>query len=205
MAFRSNFRSNQKRSRLQEERFSTAHGGPRTNVRIDELIADVMSEYKEKQQDVNSIEPRWRLHLRPFFTRRKASDVSTETIRRYIKQRIDQNTKPGTINRELALLKRSFYAAQESTPPKVQLVPFFSTLQEKNARSGFLADRDYAKLARECAAKGLWLRTALAIGATFGWRLDEVIGLRIRQVDLANREIRLEPNTTKIATVGPLT
>jgi integrase len=118
-------------------------------------------------------------------------------VRRYIKQRQTQNASPATINRELAILKAAFNLAMESTPPKVRTVPFIPMFSEKNVRIGFLADTDQAKLARECAVRGLWLRTAFAIGYTFGWRLSEILGLRVRQVDLADRTVRLEAGTTK--------
>ena len=64
---------------------------PKANTRIDELVADVMAEYAEKQQkSYDSVEQRWRLHLKPFFTKRKASDITTDKVRRYTKQRTDQ-------------------------------------------------------------------------------------------------------------------
>lgn len=34
-------------------------------------------------------------------------------------------------------------------------------------------------------------------GRTYGWRVSELLGLKVRQVDLAQRVIRLEPGTTK--------
>ncbi len=34
-------------------------------------------------------------------------------------------------------------------------------------------------------------------GRTYGWRVSELLGLRVRQVDLAQKSIRLEPGTTK--------
>lgn len=171
---------------------------PRASVRVDELVSDLMAEYREKQQkSLASVEQRWRLHLSPFFTKRRASDITTDMVRRYIAQRQAEGASPATCNRECAILKASFNLALESTPPKVMRTPFIPMFAEKNVRTGFLADADQAKLARECAAKGLWLRTAFAIGCTFGWRLSEVLGLRVRQVDLADRTVRLEVGSTK--------
>jgi len=77
------------------------------------------------------------------------------------------------------------------------MIPFIPMFREDNTRTGSLADADQAKLARECGVKGLWLHTAFAIGCTFGWRLSEVLGLRVRQVDLADRTVRLEVGSTK--------
>jgi integrase len=169
-----------------------------SSVRVDELADDLMHEYREKKRKtLSSLEQRWRIHLKPWFTKRRACDVTTVTIRTYIKKRTEQGAANATINRELSVLKRAFHAATESTPPKVRSVPFIPMLKEDNVRTGFLRDEQYRTLAAECAKSGLWLRAILAVGCNFGWRLSEVKSLRVRSVDFMDRTIRLEPGTTK--------
>jgi len=51
--------------------------------------------------------------------------------------------------------------------------------------------------AGECAKVGLWLRTLLALGASFGFRRGEMCGLHVRQIDLLERIITLDPGSTK--------
>lgn len=101
-----------------------------------------------------SLEQRWRLHLLPFFTKRRARDVTTDLIRRYIRNRIEQSASPASINRELATLKHVFSLGMESTPPKVRIVPYILMFEERNVRSGFLKDEDYSALATECSKEG---------------------------------------------------
>jgi len=171
---------------------------PRTNIRVDELVADLLAEYREKQQkSIGHVKRRWKLHLCPFFTRRRASDVSTEMIRRYIAKRTEASASPATINRELAILKRAFNLALESTPAKVKLVPYIPMFTERNVRKGFLQDAQYSALANEAAKEGLWLRALLAVAYNFGWRKSELLNLRVSQVDLLSRTIRLEVGETK--------
>jgi integrase len=171
---------------------------PRTNVKVDELIDDLKAEYREKQQRTgNAIDYRWRLHLAPFFTRRLAADVNTEMVRRYMSLRTEEKASPATINRELAVLKRAFYLGSESTPPKIRQLPHIPMFRERNVRKGFLKDEQYDKLAAECGREGLWLRALLAVAYNFGWRKGELINLRVHQVDLASRTIRLEVGETK--------
>jgi integrase len=43
----------------------------------------------------------------------------------------------------------------------------------------------------------LWLRAMFEVGYTYGWRHEELLALRVRQVNLAAGTIRLEPGTTK--------
>jgi integrase len=45
--------------------------------------------------------------------------------------------------------------------------------------------------------RALWLRTALALGYTFGFRKSELLRLKVNQVDLLNCTIMLNPGTTK--------
>jgi hypothetical protein len=174
---------------------------PRQNVRIDELIVDVLTDHKDNgRKSTEQVEGRWRLHLQPFFTRMRASDVTTQHLRRYIAARRDQCAEPATINRELALLRRAFNLGLESTPPKVRIVPHFPMLKESNVRRGFLESDQYDRVSEECAKAGLWMRANFELGFTYGWRLHELTGeqgLRVGQVNFFANTIRLHPGETK--------
>jgi integrase len=97
----------------------------------------------------------------------------------------------------IAVLKRAFHLGKECTPPKVRTVPFFPMLKESDPRSGFLEPSRYAALAKECARVGLWLRAMFEVGHSCGWRHGEVLGLRVRQIDLLASAIRLDVGSTK--------
>jgi integrase len=43
----------------------------------------------------------------------------------------------------------------------------------------------------------LWLRAILAVGYNYGWREGEIVPMRVSQIDLADRTIRLEVGTPK--------
>lgn len=170
----------------------------RGNVRIDELVQDLISEYREKgRKSIAYVEARWKVHLKPFFTRMRAADLGTDQIRRYSEKRRQEGAIGATINRELAILKRAFNLALGSTPPKVKTVPFIPMQAESKPRTGFLTDEEYIGLARECSKEGLWLRTLLTVAYNFAWRKGELLGLRVRQIDLPSRTVRLEVGTTK--------
>jgi integrase len=53
------------------------------------------------------------------------------------------------------------------------------------------------RLADASSRPGLWLRALFECAHTYGWRHEELLGLRVRQVSLASNSIRLEPHTTK--------
>jgi integrase len=52
-----------------------------------------------------------------------------------------------------------------------------------------------SKLVAHCP--DLWLRAMLETAYDYGWRVSELLNLRVCQVDLVARTIRLEPGTTK--------
>jgi integrase len=88
-----------------------------------------------------------------------------------------------------------FRLGQQSTPPKVVRAPKFPKLAENNIRKGFLEDGQYRKLIEYCPE--LWFRSLVECGRTYGWRVSELLTMRVNQLDVAQRVIRLEPGTTK--------
>lgn len=150
-----------------------------------------------KRKDISHVEKRWQNHLEPVFADMRALDVTKTRLLEYVDQRQKEGAETSTIARELAVLKRMFRLGYSAEPKMVTTVPSFPKLQECTPRQGFLADADYPKLANECAREGLWLRALLSVAYNFGWRKSELLNLRVRQVDLALRAIRLDAGSTK--------
>jgi len=172
---------------------------PRTaRVKVEELAADFLRDYKiAERKSIDDANARWRLHLKPFFGHLRAISVSSDLIGRYIVERQEQGAKNATVNRELACLKRMFNLGMRATPLKVARVPAFSKLAERNVRKGFVEDSEYQKLCTAASGVGLWLRALLEVGYAFGWRVSELLNLRVNQIDLLNRTITLNPGETK--------
>ncbi|MDT8067193.1 MAG: tyrosine-type recombinase/integrase [Terriglobia bacterium] len=170
--------------------------GPKTErIRVDELADDFLREYRiNGRKSLADVETRWNAHLKPFFGVLRAVEVASSVIARYVDARQQEGASNATINRELAALKRMFRLGMLATPAKVLRLPAFPKLKENNVRKGFLEDSPYRKLVE---GSELWFRTLVECGRTYGWRVSELLGLRKRQVDLAQRVIRLEPGTTK--------
>lgn len=179
---------------------------PRTNVKVDELIADMLHEYRQKgRKTIADVESRWKNHLEPSFTRLKVDDLNTDLIKRYSIKREDEGAKGPTINRELAVLKHAFNLGTKCDPKKVRAVPSFPMYKESPARKGFLNDDQYTLLARECNKEGLWFRALLTTAYSFAFRKGELLSLRVRQVDLASREINLEETKNGESRIAPMT
>ncbi len=116
---------------------------------------------------------------------------------KYVDLRQSEGAKNATINRELACLKRMYSLGLHSTPPKVYRMPRFPMLVERNVRTGFVEDEQYEHLAMASGKIGLWMRALFECGYVYGWRVSELQNLRVKQVHLPSRTIRLEVGTTK--------
>jgi len=100
----------------------------------------------------------------------------------------------GTINRELAALKRMLNLGAQQTPPKVDRVPHIPMLKENNVRKGFFEHGDFLAL-RDALPS--YLKGFVTFGYHTGWRVSEIAGLTWSQVDLENGIVRLEVGETK--------
>lgn len=185
------------KTRLAEIETGTFVGPKAERIRVQELADDFLREYRiNGRKSLDDVTARWNLHLKPFFAPLRGIDVTSEHIARYVDARQRQGAMNATINRELAALKRMFRLGHQATPAKVQRMPAFPHLKEDNVRKGFLDDAQYRTLVDGAE---LWFRALVECGRTYGWRVSELLNLRVNQIDLEQRVIRLEPGTTKNA------
>jgi integrase len=124
----------------------------------------------------------------------KAIDITTDEIRSYIRNRMNQGYSNASINRELAALKRMFHLAARETPPKVSMIPYIPMLKESNIRKGFFEDHEFLPL-RD--ALPFHLQPVVTFAYHTGWRKSEILGLTLGKVDLRQGIVRLDPGETK--------
>jgi integrase len=132
--------------------------------------------------------------LRETFGRFRACQITSQHITAYISRRQSEGMANGTINRELAALKRMFRLASQQTPPIVTSTPHIPHLQENNVRQGFFTEDEYKLM---CAVLPDHVKIPLIIGYWTGMRAGEIILLRWEQIDFERSLLRLEPGTTK--------
>jgi integrase len=123
----------------------------------------------------------------------RSSDApTTADVRAYIEKRQAAGFQNGSINRELAALKRMFRLAGQGD--HLFRVPHIPMLKEADPRAGFFeADQFRAVLGHLPAHLRLIARFAYETG----WRREEVLHLEWRRVDLARGTATLDPGTTK--------
>src|SRR5260370_21060917 len=167
--------------------------GSRRRV-IGGLFDDLLHDYRENNQRIDWAEMVVEKHLRPYFGQIPIAKFETDHARRYIAERKAKGRATATVNREMALLRRSFNLGRKTTPPKVLRVPYIPFSKEDNVRKGFLEHGEYLKL---LAALPDELKPVLTFAYYTGCRRGEILALEWRQVDLLERVIRLDPGATK--------
>lgn len=133
-------------------------------------------------------------HLRNFLgDNRKARDITSDALTAYAAHRLDEKSKPSTVNYELAVLRRGFKLAKRAG--KVASCPEVPMLHVDNARKGFFERDQYDAMLRHLPE---FLRPVAAVAYISGWRTrSELLTRQWRHVDFANGWLRLDPGETK--------
>ena len=105
------------------------------------------------------------------------------------------------INRELALLKRTFTLAQQSG--RIALRPHIQLLRESAPRRGFFEPAEVASVLKHLPSE---IRPVIEFAYVTGWRVhDEVLPLEWRHIDFTAGEVRLDRSKNGDGRVFPMT
>src|ERR1700683_878055 len=166
----------------------------RKRALVSKLWDGLVMDYRiNGRKSAECLKRRW-LHLSPFFDNMPAGNLSHDIVQRYICGRIDEGGSNATVNRELSALKRALRLG--CSGQKLRVMPYLpAKLKESNVRQGFIGDADFDKLIANCSEP--WLRLFLDIAYSYGWRKSEILSIRVGQVNLEARTIRLNVGETK--------
>lgn len=158
-------------------------------VMLDELIQAIKEDYKAKGQK----RPRVK-HLEKFFNGYRVIDVTTTEIKRYINHRREKGVANGTINRELAALKRMFHLGADETPPKVERVPKIPRQEEDNVKEGFFEDKNYHAILEKLPE---YMKGPVIFAYWTGWRINQICSLTHSMIDIENCLVSIPGRFTK--------
>jgi len=110
-------------------------------------IREVLDDYRMKRKrSLVDVQRHLRLHLAPFFGRRRMAAITTADVRRYVARRQGEGAKNATINRELAVLSRAFTLAIAAGALLSR--PHIALLREDNVRRGFFEAEEFEAVRR---------------------------------------------------------
>jgi len=161
-------------------------------VTMAELADDVVTDYRVNGQDSLDKAIRSAERIKDFFGNAKAHGIKGDMVKRYVAKRQADGAANGTINRELAFLKRAFNLGIESE--KIVRKPYIAMLTEENIRKGFFEYAEFAAVRDACPD---YFKPVATFAYLTGWRKQEILSLRWNQVDLQAEEIRLDPEQSK--------
>lgn len=126
---------------------------------------------------------------------RPVASITSDDLRDYREELLDDGNKDATINNKLAYLRAAFrHGMRRQTPPKVLTVPYFPIVKVQNARLGFIDLEEYFTMVDEFQDS---LKPFFVLAYHTGCRKSELLNLRWPQVDFKRRWIVLEPGRTK--------
>jgi integrase len=133
-------------------------------------------------------------HLDAYFNEdTPLEDITAAEVQAFVLARDRQGAAVASVNNDLAHLHRILALAHERG--LIASVPRIRKRNARNARTGFYDDADVAAILTH--VEDPTRRAIVTFASVTGWRLQEVLGLRWRNVDLDQGVVRLEPNTTK--------
>lgn len=161
---------------------------PRANMTLGEMRDRLLARYERDGLKSKARMEQAAAHLVRFFGEgRTASDITEEWVDEYIEHRLQEGAANGTVNRELAALKRMYKLIRLEHP-----VP--EMLKEADPRSGFFEAQDFADVLAELPDE---IRPVALLGYYTGMRMSEILGLRWMDVDFESGFLRLPVGSTK--------
>ena len=164
---------------------------PGEEMNFEQLMAKYMNEHSPKKSPKQHIRDKSSLrHLNPYFGALGLPEITSRVVNEYKAKRYNEGASPGTINRELVLLKHAFsmaYREWELLPDNP--VKNVRLEREPQGRVRYLTDEEFERLLEACAK---WLKPIVLVARHTGMRRENVLSLTWTQVDLFRRVILLD-------------
>jgi integrase len=183
-----------KMATVHEQQHMAAHP---ERVRMGQLFDLLLEQYRtQERRSTYDVERKIESRLRKYFGNRKAVDMTSGVIAEYVRHRRAEKGKHsnGTINRELAYVRRALKLGAIQDPPLVYRVPHFAMLPEAEPRDGTLPHESYKAVRDNLPG---YARIALVIAYHTGARKGELRQIRKDKTDLKTKRIELPGRTTK--------
>jgi integrase len=164
-------------------------------IYVSALLQLVVDDYRRNDRaDLHETEQRVNRLLKPAFGHLRVLEFTTKALNDYIRHRQQLGRKNGTINRELAHLRRAFRLGFEHDPQLVSRLPIIKALREDNVRDGFLEPEHYRLILEALTQE---IKPIFVIAYHLGMRTGELLALKRSWVDLREGLIYVRGRVTK--------
>lgn len=164
-------------------------------IRIAALLQLLIEDYRRHDRaDLCEAEQRVNRLLKPAFGDLRAAAFTTKILNGYIEARQKEGRQNATINRELALLRRSFRLGYEHDPQLVFRFPVIKALPEDNVREGFLEVEKYRLILDALTEE---IKPVFVVAYHLGMRTGELLAIKRSWVDLQEGLIYVNGRVTK--------
>jgi integrase len=168
--------------------------GPVELVHIEDLFPLVRQDYQlNERRSIGKLDYNIK-RLKGELGDYRIGQFSTADVLRYVDHRKREGAANGTINRELAVLKRAFALAIGIANLSRDHAPVIPTLKEAAPRAGFFEPEQFQAVLHRLRPE---IQPVALFAYETGWRLREVLRLERRNLDLREGSARLDPGTTK--------
>ena len=161
---------------------------------FEQMMEKFLDEHASKKASYRSYESYVR-NLNPFFGDYALTSITPKVINEYKLKRRNDGVKPGSINRELAILKKAFNLAlkewewvRENPASKVSME------EENNKRDRWLSDDEEERLLEACSPR---LKELVIFALNTGMRLSEILTLNWKGIDLFRKTITVFKSKNK--------
>ena len=163
---------------------------------FNDLVKHLLRDQEEKENKTIAKVERNLEYLKTFFGNMPVIDINKKLIQNYKKKRLKDGLAKGSINRELATLRRGFYALREDD--MIPAVPKVKLYAEKNARQRYLTKDEYNRFLTSLEDLGFYyLVPVVELAVKTGWRKETILNIQWQHVKREDEDIVLPYLLTK--------
>jgi integrase len=167
--------------------------GVRETITLNTLLEEVEKDYGQNgKKSADRIGYSKKHLVRIFGENTPIEKITEQAIEEYKHTRKGEKAANGTLNRELALLRRGFNLLR--IQKRISQGPRISLLAENNVRQGFIEVWEYREILKHLPEH---LRPLITFLYKTGWRKSEALNMTWNMVDFNRRQVRLPVGYTK--------
>ncbi|HUU36914.1 MAG TPA: tyrosine-type recombinase/integrase [Candidatus Desulfaltia sp.] len=179
------------------EVFNREHGIKKKEISLGDFAVEYLEKYaKLRKRSWKSDEKFLSSQLIPFFGSKLLSAITSQHVSEFIIKRRSEGVKNSTIHKHLQVLRRMFNLAEDFgyEAGKNPVRPYHFSSEEAYRRTRVLSDEEEPRLMQEAAPH---LKAIMRMAVETGMRKQEILKLKIEDVDFSQEVIRIRPENNK--------